>query len=152
MLFYFQFHGLKKTLLLQDLGTYLFLVRRSVYPIYQSSIHNKMWIQDHMLLLRVIVVPEILGLFLSPSSFCLHACQEKFVYTKLLLCMKSTWTGITVLSNKIHWEVEKHLGENCFQFNMVSKLKYVRQFCFHASFNLNCHTTNTSLLPSTVCV
>ena len=50
-----------------------------------------------------------------------------------------------------------HLGENFFPFNrqdtvsMLSKLKDVRLLCFHVSFNLNCHTTHTSLLPATVC-
>ena len=152
MLFYFQFHGQKITLLLQDLGTYLFLVRRSVQPICQSFIHNRMWIFGHILLLRAIVVREILGLFLSPSSFCLHACQEKFVYTKPITCeINLTEHHVFVLlchsliCNKIHFNRQDTVS-------MLSKLKYVRQFCFHVSFNLNCHTTHTSLLPSTVCV
>ena len=41
VLLYFQFHGLKNTLLLQDLGTYLFLVRRSVSNNYILTFHTQ---------------------------------------------------------------------------------------------------------------
>ena len=34
---------------------HLFLVRRSIYPIYQHFKHNRMQIRGHILLLRVII-------------------------------------------------------------------------------------------------
>ena len=48
MLFYFQ-STVKKRLLLQDLGTYLILVRRSVHPTYQRFIYRI----GHILLVEI---------------------------------------------------------------------------------------------------
>ena len=49
MLFYFQ-STVKKRLLLQDLGTYLILVRRSVHPTYQRFIYNRI---GHILFVEI---------------------------------------------------------------------------------------------------
>ena len=67
---------------------------------------------------------------------------------------------VAVFCNKIHWKVETHVGENFFsQFRssqdtirMLSKLKYVREFCFYVSFNLDCQITCASPPPAVVFV